>query len=120
MLCDQEDESYNHLLLSCVFTREVWARLLDSVGLLRLAPTHDDTLSDWWLRSRLELPTSLRRAFDSTVLLVSWAMWKERNGRTFDRSSRTTSQLLTVIIDDLRSHAAAGFRCLSALVAAMH
>jgi len=32
-LCDQEDETADHLLLGCVFTREVWHRLLRSFRL---------------------------------------------------------------------------------------
>jgi len=31
--CDQAEESINHLLLSCVFAREFWFKLLKRVGL---------------------------------------------------------------------------------------
>jgi hypothetical protein len=31
-LCDQDDESSDHLLALCVYTREVWHRLLAHVG----------------------------------------------------------------------------------------
>jgi hypothetical protein len=37
-LCDQLDETTNHLLCSCVFAREVWSRLLSSLGFLATAP----------------------------------------------------------------------------------
>jgi hypothetical protein len=33
LLCDQDEETLNHLLVSCVFTREVWFNILRSVGL---------------------------------------------------------------------------------------
>jgi len=36
-LCDQMDETIDHLLVSCVFTRQFWFRLLRSVGLQILA-----------------------------------------------------------------------------------
>jgi hypothetical protein len=32
VLCDQHDESTDHLLASCVYTRKVWHRLLRQVG----------------------------------------------------------------------------------------
>ncbi|WVZ82473.1 hypothetical protein U9M48_029730 [Paspalum notatum var. saurae] len=38
-LCSQEDESIDHLLTSCVFTRQVWHQLLSRVGLAHLCPT---------------------------------------------------------------------------------
>ena len=39
MLCDQQDETTDHMLASCIFTHEVWHRLLSRVGLQHLAPT---------------------------------------------------------------------------------
>jgi len=37
-LCDQEDESINHFLVGCLFARQVWAMVLQQLGLLQLAP----------------------------------------------------------------------------------
>jgi hypothetical protein len=39
-LCDQEDETMNHLLISCVFTRIFWYMLLRKFGLHALASGH--------------------------------------------------------------------------------
>jgi hypothetical protein len=73
-LCDQADETTDHLLSSCPFTREVWARLLARVGLQHLVPESTATLADWWLQMRHDIPDSHRRAFDSLVLLVAWVI----------------------------------------------
>lgn len=35
-LCDQEEETINHLLLECVFTREVWAAVCRALGNTRV------------------------------------------------------------------------------------
>ena len=49
--CDQAEESINHLLLSCVFAREFWFKLLQRVGLQFLAPRIGEELfNDWWER----------------------------------------------------------------------
>jgi hypothetical protein len=40
-LCDQEDETVQHLLASCVFAREVWAHILSKVGLQHLSSSGD-------------------------------------------------------------------------------
>jgi hypothetical protein len=83
-LCDQLDETTDHLLCSCVYTREVWSRLMSAMGSPAAPPQQASTFLDWWLHRRASLPKALRRSFDSLVLLVSWCLWKERNCRTFD------------------------------------
>jgi hypothetical protein len=47
--CDQHEETINHLLVSCVFARQVWAGLLGVVGLHELVPqTVEDSFEAWW------------------------------------------------------------------------
>ena len=99
-LCDQLDETTDHLLCSCVYAREVWSRLLHSLGSLAAAPQQDSSLLDWWLLGWATLPQALRQSFNSLVLLVSWCLWKERNCRTFDRRSLTQPELLCCIPDE--------------------
>lgn len=60
-LCSQEDETYDHLLASCVVAREVWLRLLHQVGLQSLAPQQDAVLADWWQQARKAVPKQARR-----------------------------------------------------------
>jgi hypothetical protein len=91
-LCDQEDETTDHLLGSCVFTREVWHRLLAHVGFRHMCLNGDSSLVDWWQHARAEVPESFRHSFDSLVLLISWEVWKERNRRTFNSNSKTPAQ----------------------------
>jgi hypothetical protein len=48
-LCDQQDETVHHMLVACVFTREVWFRTLSRLGLQHLAPTSDASgFQEWW------------------------------------------------------------------------
>lgn len=58
-LCDQADETTDHLLASCVYSCEVWFRLLHSVGQQLLAPKQNAGLADWWLRVRVRVPRHL-------------------------------------------------------------
>jgi hypothetical protein len=37
-LCDQQAETINHLLVSCIFARQVWTDLFQPVGLLEFVP----------------------------------------------------------------------------------
>jgi hypothetical protein len=72
VLCAQDDESIDHLLASCVYTREVWHRLLSRIDFQHLGPSDDSLLADWWLQAWTLVPNAFRRGFDSFVLLVSW------------------------------------------------
>ena len=51
-LCSQASETINHLLVTCVFTKEVWFLVLHAFGLQQLA-SNPNIISDfyeWWLR----------------------------------------------------------------------
>jgi hypothetical protein len=49
LLCDQEDENINHILVSCVFSRQFWFHLLQRLGLGALSPSpSEDSLDEWW------------------------------------------------------------------------
>jgi hypothetical protein len=55
LLCDQHPETINHLLLSCVFIRQIWFELLQEVGLQQLTPLpSQDSFEDWWHQSSMQ------------------------------------------------------------------
>jgi hypothetical protein len=113
-LCSQEDETVDHLLLSCVYTRELWSRLLRRFGWERITPLPGASLSPWWMDARRQVPKELRRGFDSTVLLVSWRVWRERNSRVFDNVASTWAEAASKVLEDGDEWIAAGFSALSA------
>lgn len=60
-LCDQEQESEDHLATGCVFAREVWYRVLAPLDLTRLTPQLGTSVVDWWLHSRGQLGQQRRK-----------------------------------------------------------
>jgi len=116
-LCDQEVEIADHLLLSCVFAREVWDRLLRRCHIRLQLPVGAPPFVDWWLSSRKRLPKGLRRGFDSLALLVGWSLWKERNRRVFDAAASSVAEVVRVVVAEAELWVAAGFKPLAALVA---
>jgi hypothetical protein len=114
-LCDQLDETTDHLLCSCVFSREVWSCLLLAMNSLAAPPQLASSLLDWWLSERDRLPQALRTSFDFLVLLVTWCLWKERNRRTFDRRSVSPNELITVILKEVAAWVGTGFGSLALL-----
>jgi hypothetical protein len=48
-LSDQEEDTSQHLLLSCVFAQVIWFTMLSSIGLPQLSPTQiDEVFQEWW------------------------------------------------------------------------
>jgi len=115
VLCAQGAETTDHLFVGCVFAREFWFFVLRSLGTAHLLPSADSTLVSWWLNCRHQLDIASRPQFDSIVLLVSWTLWKERNNRTFDRSSRGPMELLDGLCRELDDWIQAGFTNISVL-----
>jgi hypothetical protein len=71
-LCDQEPESINHLLVSCVFARIFWYKLLRKFGLHSLAP-------------QLGLTSLMvKKGLSSLISSGAWMIWNHRNRCVFD------------------------------------
>lgn len=50
-LCDQEGESIQHLLTTCVVTRQFWFNVLSLLNLGEFIPGHqEDSFAAWWRR----------------------------------------------------------------------
>ena len=48
-LCDQAQETIDHLLVSCVFARQLWFSILLKFGLQVLAPNlENENFDEWW------------------------------------------------------------------------
>jgi hypothetical protein len=82
-LCNQLPESVDHLLISCVISREVWFKCLCRSSWQQLAPSVDDELTNWWLRCRKQVPKARRKAFDSLCALVARSIQLHRNSVVF-------------------------------------
>lgn len=68
--CDQAKETINHILLPCVFTRQIWSLVLQSLVLAAVAPTaavwH---LSTWWDTNRSS-PKEFHKGLN--YIIISW------------------------------------------------
>lgn len=69
---DQKAETIQHVLLSCVFDRQVWAAAVQKLGLLSLVPQPtDDYFSFWWSRTMKKIPKEERKGMDSIIILLA-------------------------------------------------
>jgi hypothetical protein len=123
-LCDQEDKNINHILVSCVFTRQFWFHLLLWLGLAALCPSpSEDSLDEWWSSSVNLVDGPRKIGFNSLVILGAWAIWRHRNDCVFKGISPNLSSVLGLAETDLILWCmtrAKGLSMLSALAPAGH
>jgi hypothetical protein len=112
-LCGQAPESGDHLFLGCVFTRELWFKLLAPVGLAALVPSSEERLDSWWMQQRRRLDRQSRPVLDRLLLLLCWCIWKERNRRTFDSQSSNADAVAHAVLLEAEDWVEAGFSCIS-------
>jgi hypothetical protein len=71
--CDQEEETINHLLIRCVFAREVWTLVVQNLGLPHLAPQPATIcFSRWWRKTTTRAPKETGKDLNSLIILVAW------------------------------------------------
>jgi hypothetical protein len=64
-LCDQAEETIQHCLVSCVFSREVWFLLFAKLRLSTLSPQSSDKFLNWWSRAVKTVPKKLRKGLNT-------------------------------------------------------
>jgi hypothetical protein len=72
-LCNQGQETIDHIVAACPFTREVWFYVLQALG--RPTPHSSPTTITWWRRLRSSFDGERRAGMDSLFTLVSWQLW---------------------------------------------
>jgi hypothetical protein len=106
--------TYNFVVY-CVFSKEVWCRLLAMLHLQDVVLVHEEDVIAWWLRSRKLVLKPMRKSFDSLVFLVRWRLWKERNARTFSADTLSADALVAAILVEAEEWCLAGFKQLRSL-----
>lgn len=115
-LCDQEDETIQHILTSCSFSKTVWFQTLSKVSLQEHTPGQADTvLQEWWEKVEAATPGYKRAGFNTIVLLVSWWLWKHRNACVFDHMVPSVERIAQDIANDAVLWCQAGAKGLRAV-----
>ncbi|KAM0911282.1 hypothetical protein ACQ4PT_013589 [Festuca glaucescens] len=94
-VCEQEEDTADHIILQCVVARETWHSCGRALGLNFQVPTVDSTLVDWWVLEREKFRPADRRCFDGLVCTTGYTLWKNRNAWCFDNANRQLSVIET-------------------------
>jgi hypothetical protein len=117
-LCDQTDETIDHLLVSSVFSRQVWFAVLNDLGLQALAPqVGDRSFQDWWANASNRVSGHVQKGLNSIVILGSWSLWNHRNRCVFYGITPSSSSVIRIIKEELQQWSIAGARGVSHLLA---
>ena len=82
LLCCEEEESIDHILIQCSRARVLYELLFALFGVTWVLPfSVRDTLSGW---CGFNLGKKRRKVWKATPLCIFWAVWKERNMIAFD------------------------------------
>jgi hypothetical protein len=100
--CLQEEDTVDHILTQCPYTRQVWFDVLRSAGLNIHEPGLDANLERWWTEATKRVRKLDRKRFDSMVIITAWTLWKQRDARVFGnaREQKDPTQILAAIKEE--------------------
>ena len=92
ILCRSSSEIIDHLFLHCPIALGLWQRIFLQVGMEWVSPL---TICDMMVISLKCFGNSFRERalWRIACLSLSWIVWKERNGRIFENTWRTSDSL---------------------------
>lgn len=105
-LCDQEEETMGHITLRCVFAREVWTAVLQSMGKQEWIPATEQSMTNWCAEKGGA--SRQRRSQAGILTLVMWEIWKDQNVIIFDGASPSKNDVLLRICNEGRAWKEAG------------
>jgi len=101
-LCDQAQETIDHLLVSCVFAHQVWFYILQRFGLQELAPNLEGgNFDEWWVNASGRVFGQVLNGLNSIIILGAWNLWNHRNRCAFDGASPSISNIISITFEDL-------------------
>jgi hypothetical protein len=118
-LCRRNLETVHHLFMECPVARQVWTEVSNWAGVGCLHPQTWNTCWDVpaWFTTVAERESSTRgKGIQSLLILVCWALWRERNARVFDDREKQTSRLVVGIKDEVWLWVRAGAKLLADIV----
>jgi hypothetical protein len=118
LFCDQEAETIDHILVSCVFTRVFWFTLLKPFGFQSLTPQpgHSSFMA-WWEQISGLASGIPGKGLNSLVALGAWITWKHRNSCVFDGCTPSLDLSIKLAREERQSWEMAGAKGLSYLAA---
>ncbi|KAJ9677624.1 hypothetical protein PVL29_022550 [Vitis rotundifolia] len=99
ILCKEDEESANHILIHCGKTRELWTLLLSSFGVVWVFPDSvRNMLLEWKIKG---LGKKRSVVWIMAPICLFWCIWGERNRRTFQEEELPATSLRNIFFRSL-------------------
>jgi hypothetical protein len=108
LLCDQEEETMQHLMTTCPFSWQIWHDILAWLRMTCQPPDQQSNLAEWWPIAKQSIPKSMRKGLAPITLLVPWMIWKHRNDSVFNGAQPSATRLIEQIKKEAALWAQAG------------
>ena len=105
-MCNQQDETIQHLMLGCVFAKHVWFAMGQMTGRVELEHRQHEALEQWCTRQ--DESSTNRKATRAKCLLGMWMIWKHWNDIVFNGVTPSVTQTIQRIRDEGKLWAKAG------------
>ncbi|WVZ63220.1 hypothetical protein U9M48_012865 [Paspalum notatum var. saurae] len=70
--CDQAEETIQHILVGCAFSRQIWTSILCTLNFASLAPSAEDIrFFTWWARAISLAPKEAQKGLNTLIILVA-------------------------------------------------
>ena len=99
VLCKENEESADHILIHCGKTRELWTLLLYSFGVMWVFPELVRNLLLEWKIKGLEKKRSV--VWKMAPICLFWSIWGERNRRVFQEEEKSDTSLKNLFLRSL-------------------
>ncbi|KAL9679350.1 hypothetical protein QQ045_017208 [Rhodiola kirilowii] len=95
VLCDRDEESSDHLLVHCKWSRELWSRCLSWWGVSWVFPhSAKSVLESWVIEGSSK---SYKRLWKILCYAIMWSIWEERNKRCFQDKKRPVEEIADLV-----------------------
>jgi hypothetical protein len=109
LLCDQEAETMDHLLVTCVFAREFWYLWLRQFGLHSLAPQMTaSSFLGWWEKAAGAVSGLIKKGLNSLIILGAWVIWNHMNRCVFNGWNSNITLILSWAKEEMHRWEIAG------------
>ncbi|KAK4727001.1 hypothetical protein R3W88_031918 [Solanum pinnatisectum] len=102
-LCKEEGETHQHLFFSCIFSKQIWHKMLKWQLITRGCEGWNEELE--WAIGYAKRKSIVADVYRMAIAATIYYIWQERNLRIFQQKERTTDMISRLITQEIHHRA---------------